>query len=513
MDRLACGAMRSCEVQTRSGVLRGAAEDGLVVLRGAPFAVAPTGARRFEPPEREAPWKGMRAAEQPGPAAPQRSSLVMRMLGLEEVVQDEDCLTLQIWTPALDARRRPVLVWLHGGAFTSGAGSLPVFDGASLARRGDVVVVNVNYRLGALGFLAHPDRFARGEIAANYGLLDQIAALEWVHEHAERIGGDPQRVTVFGESAGAMSIGALLGAPGARGLFQRAILQSGAAHNVSPREGALRIAALFRDAAGRAEADLQALRALPVEAVLAAQQQVVAASWKHVEGLAFQPSVDGNVVPRAPLDAVGDGAAPGVAVLIGTNLDEWRLFGLADSKLRDMDEAALLRRLVRVPPGATADPQQLAAEAVDVYRRARSGVSQVDPASLWLAMQTDRVFRVPAIRLAECQLRHAPVFMYRFDWPSPALGGLLGACHGLEVPFVFGTLDDERAGDLVGRGPAARALSEQMQDAWIGFASHGDPGWPAYDCERRATYRFAARCEVEFDPMPEERRFWDGFLR
>ncbi|MCU0669046.1 MAG: carboxylesterase/lipase family protein [Myxococcota bacterium] len=502
--------MRHASVETRSGMVRGAVEQDLVVLRGVPFGAASADARRFEPPAREEAWTGVREARVAGPAAPQRGSMVMRMLGLDDVAQDEDCLALQIWTPGLDARRRPVLVWLHGGGFTSGAGSLPVFDGARLARRGDVVVVNVNYRLGALGFLAHPDRFARGEVAANYGVLDQIAALAWVREHAERIGGDPARVTVFGESAGAMSIGALLAAPAARGLFQRAILQSGAAHNVSPRESALRIATLFRDATGHAEADVAALRALPVEAVLAAQQRVVDESWKHVEGLAFQPTVDGSVVPRAPLDAIGAGAAADVALLIGTNLDEWRLFAIADAKLRDMDEAALLRRLVRVPPGATSDPQQLAGEAVEVYRRARAGALPTDPASLWLAMQTDRVFRVPAIRLAERQLRHASVFQYRFDWPSPALGGLLGACHGLEVPFVFGTLDQERAGDLVGRGPAAQALSERMQDAWIAFATHGDPGWPAYDLERRATQRFAAACDVELDPHSAERRFWDG---
>lgn len=503
--------MQPCDFETRSGVVRGSIEDGLVVLRGVPFAAAPTGPLRFEAPRREASWAGVRDATRPGPASPQRSSIVMRMLGLEDVAQDEDCLTLQVWTPGLDTSRRPVLVWLHGGAFTSGAGSLPVFDGATLARRGGVVVVTVNYRLGALGFLAHPDRFANGEVAANFGLLDQIAALAWVREHAERLGGDPGRVTVFGESAGAMSIGALLAAPAARGLFQRAILQSGAAHNVSSRDAALRVAAIVRDAVGGSEAGVEALRALPVETLLAAQQRAIDEAWR-LEGLAFQPAVDGRVVPRPALEAIGDGSAAGVPLLIGTNLDEWRLFALADAKLRDLDEAGLLRRLVRVPPGATPDPQQLAGEAVEIYRGARAGVRPTDPAALWLAMQTDRVFRVPAIRLAERQLRHAPVFQYRFDWPSPALGGLLGACHGLEVPFVFGTLDHERAGDLAGRGPAARALSERMQDAWIRFAAHADPGWPAYDLERRATQRFADECGVEHDPMAAERRFWDGRL-
>jgi para-nitrobenzyl esterase len=501
--------MQRPELETRSGAVAGVVENGVVVLRGIPFAAAPVGSLRWEPPRREAPWSGVRDATAPGLAAPQRGGLALRLLGLESLAHDEDCLTLNVWTPGLDARRRPVMVWLHGGAFTSGSGALPVFDGATLARRGDVVVVTVNYRLGALGFLAHHEE---GELAANFGLQDQIAALEWVREHAERIGGDPDGVTLFGESAGAMSIGALLGAPAARGLFRRAILQSGAAHNVSPRASALRVAELFRGAAGASEADRDALRALDTEAVLAAQQTVVDGAWRHVEGLAFQPSADGRVIPRAPLDAIDEGAAAGVELLVGTNLDEWRLFALADAKLRGMDEAGLARRLVRVPPGPTADPESLAREAIEVYRDAREGALPTDPASLWLALQTDRIFRVPAIRLAERQLRHASVYMYRFDWASPAFGGLLGSCHGLEIPFVFGTLGHERTGDLVGRGAAAERLAVEMQDAWLAFARSGDPGWPAYDEAKRATRRFGAESGLDFDPMGAERAFWHGRL-
>jgi para-nitrobenzyl esterase len=505
--------MQRPRVETRSGVIEGVVENDLVVLRGVPFAAAPVGALRWEPPRREPTWSGVRDASASGLAAPQRSGLAMRMLGLESLAQDEDCLTLQVWTPGLDARRRAVMVWLHGGAFTSGSGSLPLFDGTALARRGDAVVVTVNYRLGALGFLAH----ASGELSANFGLLDQIAALGWVREHADRLGGDPDNVTLFGESAGAMSIGALLGAPAARGLFRRAILQSGAAHNVSSRESALRIAALFREAAGLPQADREALRALDAERVLEAQQRVVDESWRHVEGLAFQPAADGRVIPRAPLDAIDAGAAAGIELLVGTNLDEWRLFALADAKLRGMDADGLVRRLVRVPPGAAPDPQALALEAIETYRRARDGALPTDPASLWLAMQTDRIFRVPAIRLAERQGRHASVFMYRFDWSSPAFGGLLGSCHGLEIPFVFGTLGHERAGDLVGRGEAAERLARTMQDAWLAFARGGDPGWPAYEPGKRATRLFgpigsSADSGLDFDPMGAERAFWDGRL-
>jgi para-nitrobenzyl esterase len=500
-------------LETRSGILEGCDEGGLAVFRGVPFAAPPAGARRWAQPVREDAWRGVRDAAAIGHAAPQNTSLVMRMLGLEGLAQDEDCLTLQVWTPALDAGRRPVLVWLHGGGFTAGAGSLPIFDGATLARRGDAVVVTVTYRLGALGFLAQPELLGAGEIGANFGLLDQIAALAWVREHASQLGGDPENVTLFGESAGAMSIGALLGVPAARGLFHRAILQSGAAHNVSPRANGLRIAELFRDALGQPDATLDALRALPVEAILHAQSQVIDTSWRQVEGLAFQPMVDGTVIPRAPLEAVAEGAARDVALLVGTNLDEWRLFALTDVKLRTMDEAGLLRRLVRTAPAAAGEAEAFAQRAFETYRDARSGALPIDAPLLWIAMQTDRVFRIPALRLAEQQLGHTPrVHVYRFDWPSPALGGALGACHGIELPFVFGTLSDPRAAQLAGAGPDAERLAVQVQDAWLAFARTGDPGWPAYDTAKRATRRLGQDSGLLWDPQCAERALWDGLL-
>lgn len=496
-------------LETRSGIVQGRSEQGLAVFRGVPFAAPPTGARRWAPPLRESAWRGVRDAHEIGATSPQRSSLVMRMIVFEGLAQAEDCLTLQVWTPALDAGRRPVLVWLHGGGFTAGAGSLPLFDGAVLARRGDAVVVTVNYRLGALGFLAHPDLLDAGEVGANFGLLDQVAALEWVRDHASLIGGDPDNVTLFGQSAGAMSIGALLGVPAARGLFRRAILQSGAAHNVSPRENGLRIAELFRDALGEPRATIDALRAVPVEAILEAQGRVIDESWRQVEGLAFQPVVDGQVIPRAPLEAVAAGESSGVALLIGTNLDEWRLFALTDVKLRAMDDAGLLRRLARVPAGS-GDPEAFARSAIETYRAARSGILPVDAPSLWLAMQTDRVFRVPALRLAERQ--QASVHVYLFDWASPALDGALGSCHGIELPFVFGTLHDPRAAQLVGSGPDADRLAVEMQDAWLAFARSGDPGWPAYDTVKRATRRLGRNGDLDWDPQGAERAFWDGLL-
>jgi para-nitrobenzyl esterase len=507
-------------IETRSGVARGRAESGVAVFRGVPYARAPIAELRWAPPEREAPWAGVLDAGDFGPMAPQRPGVLMRMLGMDGTASGEDCLTLNAWVPSgggVAGRRRPVLVWLHGGGFTAGAGSLPVYDGQHLARRGDAVVVTVNYRLGALGFLAWGDRSGADPGAANLGLLDQIAALAWVREHADRFGGDPDNVTVFGESAGAMSIGALLGAPAARGLFQRAILQSGASHNVSPPAAGRRVAEQFCAAAGLPGADAAALRGLSVDGVLDAQQRVVDESWRTVGGLAFQPVVDGRVIPRAPLDAVADGAAREISLLVGTNLDEWNLFALPDAKLRDLDEAGLLRRLLRNPlvsgSAPCCDPEALAKHAIEVYRGARAarGVA-VEPRALWLALQTDRVFRIPAIRLAERQCAHpARSFSYLFTWASAALGGALGSCHGLEVPFAFGTTGGAAA-QLVGGGPQVERLAARIQDAWLAFARSGDPGWRAYDDAERSTMVLGRECGLAADPMGEERRFWEGLL-
>ncbi len=491
-------------VEVRSGVLEGRIEDGLAVFRGVPFARV---TERWARPVAEPCWSGLLDASVPGPASPQRPGAMMRMLGMGDIASAEECLSLQVWTPGLDAERRPVLVWLHGGGFTTGAGSLPIYDGSVLARRGDAVVVTVNYRLGALGFLhgaaLHP------AFASNCGLHDQIAALEWVREHVERFGGDPECVTVFGESAGAMSIGALLASPRSRGLFRRAILQSGAAHNVSEPHVAEAISGAFHTVLEGAAPD--ALRALGLDRVLDAQQAVAEKRWRDIEGPAFQPARGDDLLPEDPLEALAAGASRDVEVLVGTNLDEWRLYGLADAKARNLDEAGLMRRLVRKPPGTGEDPAALARKAIATYRAARSERGAAEPRDLWFAFQTDRVFRIPAIRLAEAQGRAGgSVHMYRFRWSSPALDGALGSCHGLEVPFVFGTL--ERAAAFAGSGEEAQRLATRLQDHWLAFARGGDPGWTAYGESARATFEFGRECGLVSDPDREERHFWEGRL-
>jgi para-nitrobenzyl esterase len=502
--------------ETSFGKIRGAREDDLCVFRGVPYADPPVGTRRFAAPRSPAPWPGVLEARSFGAQAPQNPGMLTRLLGSDTPPAAESCLSLNIWTPALDQGKRPVMVWIHGGSFTSGTAGSPIFDGSSLARRGDVVVVSLNYRLGALGFLALPCFEEEEGVFGNLGLLDQITALEWVKEQISRFGGDPECVTVFGESAGAMSAGALLATPRARGLFRRAVLQSGAAENVSSREEAARVSSCFLGELGLGGADAERVRSLPVADLLAAQQRTVAKMWRSVSGLTFQPVVDGGVIPAPPLDRIRSGCAADVSLLVGSNRDEYKLWSVADRKARELDEAALLRRCQRNIPGRGEEGTPRAESAIETYTRARRGRSSLDPFELWIAIETDRLFRVPALRLAESQYRHQrQTYAYLFTWASPAMEGALGSCHALEIPFVFGTFDYPGVSAFAGTGPAAERLSRAIQDAWLAFARHGDPShpglgdWPPYDPRSRPTQLLGPECELVSAPFEEERRFWD----
>jgi para-nitrobenzyl esterase len=457
--------------------------------------------------------EALRAAD----AAPKNRGVVQPMLGADRQRSSEDCLALDLWTPGLGAARRPVLVWLHGGGFTTGSGSLGVYDGRRLAHRGDAVVVTLNYRLGALGYLALP-ALAREEGGAlgNLGLLDQVAALRWVREHVAHFGGDPENVTLVGASAGAMSAATLLATPAARGLFRRVVLQSGAARHVHDREDGLRVAETFMKELALAPDDVAGLRAVPVDALLAAQERCVATLAGVVRTVAFQPVVDGEVLPRQPLAAVREGSASAVPMLIGTNRDEWKLFGLNDRRVKTLDEAALLRRCARNIPGCDAAGRSFAERVIEAYRKARAGRASIEPRELWFAIESDRHFRWPAAQLAEAHARRQPrTYAYLFTWESPALGGALGACHALEVPFVFGCVSDGVLAELVGDPPGARSLSERMQEAWLAFARSDAPAhpglgeWPAYEGERRATMILGAECGLECAPLEAERAVWE----
>jgi para-nitrobenzyl esterase len=496
---------------TTTGRLEGREKKGVLLFAGVPYAAPPVGPARFAPPQPHPGWTGVRDATSFGAVSIQGGDLLGGLFKGNEPDTSEDCLFLNVQTPALDDARRPVMVWIHGGSFTGGSGSTPWYNGARFVTRGDVVCVTLNYRLGALGYL-HLAELGDGlERSGNNGLLDQIAALTWVRDNIERFGGNPDDVTLFGESAGAMSVATLLGTPEAAGLFHKAIPQSGAAHNVLSATAASETAERMLHALE--VADVAGLRAAPAQQVFEAQVKVAAeVTADRIRrrdadaGLAFCPVLDGVTLPQPPLDAVRAGLSSGVPLLTGTNLDEWSLFDLMTRS--GMDESRLRSRVERL----FADPT----EVIATYRANRP---EATPDDLWSAMMTDRVFRIPAIRLAEAQSAHQPerTFMYHFTWPTPAFDGRLGSCHALEIPFVFDNLDQPGV-DLFMGDAAPQSLADAMHRSWLAFARHGDPGhealpeWAPYDDTRRATLRFDETNEAIDDPAGDERRLWQTVL-
>ena len=504
----------SATVSIHQGKLEGDEQSGMLVFKGIPFAAPPVGARRWLPPEKPASWTGVRDARRFGAVAHQNRVMLSALSAMViDGEQSEDCLSLNVWTPAADGKRRPVMVWIHGGGFTIGSNSQALYDGSVLARRGDVVVVTVNYRLGPLGFIRLSD-VTNGKIpsSGNEGMLDQVAALEWVRDNIAEFGGDPGNVTIFGESAGGMSVGTLLAMPAARGLFHKAIPQSGACHTGAPVARANRTAERVLSKLGVNAGDAAAIRALTPAQLLTGTLLADGKTPDPELGMAYQPVIDGTHVPRAAIEMVADGSASGVAVMVGSTLEEWKLFSLMDASLHKLDRAGLGARMSRRLTAEAADA------VIDSYAKARGQRGEsVTPADLFTAIETDRVFRVPGVRLAQVQPRHdARVYSYLFTWPSPAMGGVLGSCHALELGFVFGTNQIPGMSSFAGTGPAAEKLATQMQDAWLAFARSGDPSsesvgtWKAYDEARRPTMVFGASTKLEDAPRDEERRAWDG---
>ncbi|GGQ94465.1 carboxylesterase/lipase family protein [Streptomyces flaveolus] len=489
-------------VRTATGAVRGRREDALTVFRGIPFAEPPVGDARFAAPRPARPWDGIRDAFAFGPPPPQDLGLAGRA-GAPGAPEGDDWLTVNVWTPEPDpAAHRPVMVWIYGGAYKLGHAGSPGYDARRVAEDGDLVVVTFNYRVGMEGF-------ARIEGApANRGLLDQVAALEWVRDNIAAFGGDPDQVTVFGESAGAGSLAALLAMPRAAGLFRRAIAQS--------VPGTFFSDALARDIAGAlgAEAGLRPtvadLSAVAPDRLVAAGQTLAAKMLQHVDrwGQAaptvtpYSPVVDGEVLPVVPWRALASGASRDVDLIVGHNRDEFRLFSsMAGSSDRITDERA-------------ASALRMFAPGPDGERTYRAAFPDASPGELYERVQTDWLFAMPSLHLAEAHLAGGGrSYVYELTWPAPGNGGALGACHALDLPLLFGTFDADM-GVLLFAGaepsPEALALSARFRASWTAFARTGDPGWPAYDTGRRLVQVLDAEPAVV--PYPEEtsRRLWEG---
>ncbi|MFC8285299.1 carboxylesterase/lipase family protein [Streptomyces cyaneofuscatus] len=480
--------------RTVQGTVRGAVERGVAVFRGIPYAATPVGARRFRAPEPPEPWEGVRDALAFGPTAPKRpyAPPLDRLLP-DPAVEGEEWLNLNVWTPSTEgaeggerAEGLPVLVWIHGGSLLHGSSAVPVYDGSAFARDG-VVLVSVNYRLGVEGFGLFPDA------PANRGLLDQLAALEWVRENIAGFGGDPDRVTVAGESAGAVSIGALLATDRAAGLFRRAVLQSGAPAALTP-DAARGTTELIARRLG-IPATAAAFAAVDPAALLTAQTEVTSGGNPLTGRNSFQLVVDGELLTQDPAEALRTGsAAAGVGLLLGTNTEEYRLWfvpgGLTERISRLKLRLALLKFKV---PNATA-------------RTYRANRPDATPGELLGALATDLLLRVPLNRLADARAG-APgsTYVYEFGWPSPVQR--LGACHALELGFVFDTLAHPDTMALTGPD-APQELADAMHRAWVEFATTGDPGWPSWDASRPVRFFGPGAPALVLAPRDDELRSW-----
>ncbi len=497
--------MKSSErpiVKTLYGTLEGTMEEGLFVFKGIPYTASMSGKNRWLPPLPAQYWEGIRQAKEFSPIAPQMLG-PLKVPGAISEPQNENCLFLNIYTPGLDDKKRAVMVWIHGGGYHMGSGSTPTHPGHTLPKRGDIVFASINYRLGPLGFL-HLNDITRGAIPAsgNEGLLDQIAALKWIKENIAFFGGDPNNITIFGESAGAMSIGCLLSMPASRGIFQKAILQSGASTVRTLNEGVSN-AEKYLKVLGTS--DISKLQRLPGQHFIDAYIRLVGNTfWSMSKGTLLEPVVDGRVLPELPLDAFAHGSAGEIRIMAGSNLDEVNLFAERDTSVPGIDEAELVRRVGKFLPA------DFAAELIDTYRSVLTERSpgKLKPFQIFLAIFTDLQFRMPAVRLIESQVKiKQNAYNYIFDWPSPQTW--LKACHSLELGFLFGNRFDE----FHGAGPAAEKLGEQMQDAWIAFAKTGNPSceslgnWPAYG-QQRHTMLLGANSHVEAAPFETERQAW-----
>ena len=512
------GSIAGPVVETGSGQVRGAIVEGVAAFKSVPYGAPTSGANRFMPPRKPVPWAGIRdatayAGQSPqsreGPAA--RPELADFSGPADDSPETEDCLTLNIWSAEPHAGvKRPVMVWFHGGAFSFGSANAARLTGSRLCKRGGVVVVTVNQRLNIFG---HLDLSSLGGAAfahsGNAGTLDMVAALEWVRDNIDRFGGDPGNVTIFGESGGGGKVSTLMAMPMARGLFHRAIVQSGAVVRLRDADRAARLTeAVLRELSLDAT-ELKKLQALPIARLLAAIGPAVKAIGPSPTPLfdryPFGPVVDGQVVPRHPFDPDAPDISADIPLLIGDMKDEAASFLAHDDKIwnRTLTEPELRARVAAVA-GAHTD------RVIETYRRLYPAMT---PAERLLATLTDSNFRIRSLVLAERKAKRggAPVYTYAFEWETPLFGGKLKSPHALDVPFTFDTIDLTNATD---NGAEAHALAAKMSATWAAFAHSGKPehpsipAWPAYTLADRATLILDNACRVVADPRRETRLLW-----
>jgi len=498
----ATGGSSGPVVETTSGKIRGVIQDKTSAFRGIPYGASTAGAARFMPPEKPQPWTGVKDTIELGHRSPQGpSGLIPEVAAVDVKEPDgEDCLVLNLWTPSATSRqKRPVMVWLHGGGFTSGSGGFKIYDGGNLAGKHDVVVVTVNHRLNAFGYLYLADlggaQFAN---SSNVGMLDLVAALQWVHDNVSNFGGDPANVTIFGQSGGAAKVCTLLAMPSANGLFHRAVVESGAALTGIPRDAANKSTEAFLAKVGLKPNQLDELQKLPVDRITQA-----------LAGGRFGPVVDGQTLPANPFDPTAPEISANVPLLIGSTQTEVTFF--PGQQLDPIDEAAMRVRVKQGLRASDADTDKVIA----AYKTVDPGISNIDIA---LESASDTFTWTNAITAAERKLAlaKAPAYMYYFKWRSPVRDGKLKAMHCMEIPFVFDNVDLGQP--MTGFGQDRYALAAKMSAAWVAFARTGNPSqkglaWPAYSTAKRATMVFDDKVEVVDDPRKEVRQALASLVR
>ncbi|MFX0081818.1 MAG: carboxylesterase/lipase family protein [Candidatus Hodarchaeota archaeon] len=493
-------------INTTKGKIQGYENRGVIKFKGIPYAKPPIGNLRFKPPVPVDPWDDIYDATNYSPVFPQPPSGLENMFADPLPQSEADSLTLNVWTQKLNDGKRPVMFFIHGGAFLTGSGR--ALDGSRLVLRGDVVVVSINYRLGPFGFLYMPDV---ADATANVGLLDMVTALKWVRDNIAFFGGNPENITIFGESAGAFAVACLLTMPAAKGLFKRAILQSDyvTKYNCNPTTGIKAYEVLIKNL-GLKKGDIKSLRNIPFERIL---KELTSFDRVRRRTENFSPVADSKTLPEHPLEAVRNGFAKDIDLFVGSNLDETKLWSLLTPEESNLTEEGLRKRVNAIMRNVN-QVESKSKELIEIYSKTRQ-----NPNDIFDAIDTDYSFRIPCIRLAEAQSQHQPnTFMYLFSWKTPLDGGKYGAMHALDLSFVFGIQLDRDVGIFARKTEETQELSRKMMDAWIAFARTGNPNHenipklPPYDLEKRSTIIFDKNVTIQNDPYGDERIVWEDIL-